>query len=331
MRVPFTWRPTGWFMVGWSGEIAPGTTKPLKYFGTDLVAYRTLEGELHVLDAHCLHLGAHLGHHGKVNGDCVECPYHGWGWGPDGENKYIPYEDRPNVSKRLRSWPVEERHECIFVWHDPAGEPPRWEIPDLFGFPDHMVAKESDFYRCYPEVSVKYEREPVHPQISLENGPDTVHFKYVHDATVDPVLVDWHSEEQIYCKQGAWPIPTEDGGERLGLQNHARMCGVGGAFSVFEGKYPYRLAFWTTPVDNETSDLFYSVWWPRDEGDESEVIPDEHRAKTKAHLDALWDDLEIWRYQIYIDNPMLAQQDAKPYGQLRKWARQFYEIPPDGS
>jgi 3-ketosteroid 9alpha-monooxygenase subunit A len=331
MRVPFTWRPTGWFMVGWGAEIPPGTTKPLKYFGQDLVAYRTHEGDLHLLDAHCLHLGAHLGHHGTVNGDCIECPYHGWGWGPDGENKYIPYEDRPNTSKHLRAWPVEERHECIFVWHDPAGGPPRWEIPDLFGFPDHMPVKENDFYRCYPEVSVRYEREPVHPQISLENGPDTIHFKYVHNATVDPVLVDWHFEDQIYFKQGAWPIPTEDGGERLGLKNHARMCGVGGSFSVFEGRFPYRLAFWTTPVDNETSDLFYSVWWPRDEGDDSEVIPDRHRERTQVHLQALWDDLEIWRYQVYVENPALAQQDARPYGQLRKWARQFYEVPPDES
>ena len=146
-----------------------------------------------------------------------------------------------------------------------------------------MVAKESDFYRCYPEVSVKYEREPVHPQISLENGPDTIHFKYVHGATVDPVLVDWHSEDQIYHKQGAWPIPTEDGDRRLALlQNHARMCGVSGAFSVFEGKFPYRLAFWTTPVDNETSDLFYSVWWPRDEGDDSDVIPEQHRVRDEG-------------------------------------------------
>ena len=123
MKVPFTWKPTGWFAVGVSRRVPRRRGRPLKYFGQDLVAYRTEEGELHVLDAHCLHLGAHLGHHGKVSGDCVECPYHGWGWGPDGENKYIPYEDKPNVSKRLRAWPVDERHEWVFVWHDPHGRP----------------------------------------------------------------------------------------------------------------------------------------------------------------------------------------------------------------
>ena len=44
-----------------------------------------------------------------------------------------------------------------------------------------------------PELSIKYEREPVHPQIPLENAPDSVHFKYVHGATVDPVLPFWNN------------------------------------------------------------------------------------------------------------------------------------------
>ena len=48
---------------------------------------------------------------------------------------------------------------------------------------------------------------------------------------------------------------------------------------------------------------------------------------TKDFIITLWDDLEIWRYQVYVENPALAQQDAKPYGALRKWCRQFYEIP----
>jgi 3-ketosteroid 9alpha-monooxygenase subunit A len=117
MKVPFTWRPTGWFMIGWSADFAEGRTRPLNYLGHDLVAYRTADGELPVLDAHCPHLGAHIGHGGKVNGDCVECPYHGWGYGPDGVNRYIPYEDRPNASKRLRTWPVDERREWVFIWH----------------------------------------------------------------------------------------------------------------------------------------------------------------------------------------------------------------------
>ena len=72
MLVPFTWKVTGWFMVGWSPEFPVAEVRPLHYFGDDLVAYRDEHGELHVLEAHCKHLGAHIGHGGRVVGDCVQ-------------------------------------------------------------------------------------------------------------------------------------------------------------------------------------------------------------------------------------------------------------------
>jgi 3-ketosteroid 9alpha-monooxygenase subunit A len=62
VQVPFTWKVTGWFMVGWSPEFPIGETRPLHYFGEDQVAYRDEQGELHVMEAHCKHLGAHIGH-----------------------------------------------------------------------------------------------------------------------------------------------------------------------------------------------------------------------------------------------------------------------------
>ena len=121
MKVPFTWKVTGWFMVGWSPEFPVGEVRPLQYFGEDLVAYRDESGELHVLEAHCKHLGAHIGHGGKVVGDCVQCPFHGWRWGPDGTNRYIPYQpDRPNRALRLRVFPVREQYDCVFIWHQPG-------------------------------------------------------------------------------------------------------------------------------------------------------------------------------------------------------------------
>ena len=133
MKVPFTWKVTGWFMVGWSPEFPVGEVRPLHYFGEDLVAYRDESGELHVLEAHCKHLGAHIGRGGKVVGDCVECPFHGWRWGPDGTNRHIPYQpDRPNRALRLRVFPVGEQYDCVFIWHHPDGIEPQWEMPDIF-------------------------------------------------------------------------------------------------------------------------------------------------------------------------------------------------------
>lgn len=76
--------------------------------------------------------------------------------------------------------------------------------------------------------------------------------------------------------------------------------------------------------------MFYSIWWPREPGDDSPTVPHHVRERAERdYLSTLDDDLEIWRYQKYIEHPALAKQDAKPYGALRKWAKQFYEIDPD--
>jgi 3-ketosteroid 9alpha-monooxygenase subunit A len=74
VKVPFTWKVTGWFMIGWSAEFPASGVRPLRYFGEDLVAYRDESGGLHVLSGHCRHLGAHIGHGGKVVGDCSDDP-----------------------------------------------------------------------------------------------------------------------------------------------------------------------------------------------------------------------------------------------------------------
>src|SRR5262245_4339261 len=198
-------------MIGWSAEFQQGEVRPLRYFGEDLVAYRDESGELHVLSGHCRHLGAHIGHGGKVVGDCVECPFHGWRWGPDGTNRYIPYQrDRPNKALRLRVYPVREQYGCVFVWHQPDGKDPQWEMPDLFHKFPQFDTDPNAYYRPYPEFSSRAEREPVHPQIVAENGPDSAHFHYVHGATVTPVCLNWEAVEEEWRFLTGWPDARSD-------------------------------------------------------------------------------------------------------------------------
>ena len=48
----------------------------------------------------------------------------------------------------------------------------------------------------------------------------------------------------------------------------------------------------------------------------------------KQFLSTVFDDLQIWRYQKYVERPPLSKVDAKGYMALRKWATQFYDVPP---
>lgn len=330
MKVPFTWKVTGWFMVGWSLEFEVGTTRALHYFGEELVAYRGESGELHVMEAHCKHLGAHLGHGGKVVEERVECPFHGWQWGPDGCNKFIPYQpDRPNKALRLRVYPVLEQHGCVFVWHHPDGREPGWEMPDIFGKFPQFTAGPKDYYRAYPEFSRRLEGEPVHPQIVAENAADSAHFQYVHHATVTPRVLEWQMADREWHFVAGFPDVNSDDPEAMALRFHSHLFGLGGAISIFEGVQQHRLIFACTPVDDGRSDLFYSIWWPRIPGDDSPAPPDDIRERVeKQFLTTVEDDLGIWRHQRYIEHPALAKTDAKPFMTLRKWATQFYDAAP---
>jgi 3-ketosteroid 9alpha-monooxygenase subunit A len=223
VKVPFTWKVTGWFMIGWSPEFPVGETRPLRYFGEDLVAYRDESGELHVMSGHCRHLGAHLGHGGKVVGDCVECPFHGWRWGPDGSNTYIPYQpDRPNRALKLRVYPVNEQHDCVFVWHHPNGEPPQWQVPDIFHKFPQFESDSAAYYRPFPEFSRRADNEPVHPQVVAENGPDSAHFFYVHGATVRPICLNWEAVDEEWRFLTRWPDAESAEPDKMALRIHIR-------------------------------------------------------------------------------------------------------------
>jgi phenylpropionate dioxygenase-like ring-hydroxylating dioxygenase large terminal subunit len=67
--------PFGWYVVDYATDLKAGEVKSVRYFGQDQVLFRTTNGEVSMLDAYCPHLGAHLGHGGIVNGECIECPF----------------------------------------------------------------------------------------------------------------------------------------------------------------------------------------------------------------------------------------------------------------
>ena len=306
-----------------------GDVRPLRYFGEDLVAYRDESGELHVLSGHCKHLGAHIGHGGKVVGDCVECPFHGWRWGPDGTNRYIPYQpDRPNRALRLRVYPV-TRTVRLRV-HLASARRQGTAVGDARHF-DKFPQFETDpdaYYRPYPSFPAAPSASPVHPQIVAENGPDSAHFHYVHGATVTPVCLNWEAVDEEWRFLTGWPDARSDDPDKMALYIHSHFSGLGFAISAFEGSSNHRLIFACTPVEDGCPTC--SI---RSGGRAFPATPPTFRRTRCASRSSgsssgtVWEDLDIWRYQEYIEHPALSKVDAKPYMAMRKWATQFYEVP----
>ena len=83
-RFPFP-IPFGWFQVAFPDDLAPGeVTRAALLEHATSCSGATTAGDFHLQDAYCPHLGAHLGVGGKVDGDEVVCPFHGWKYDGDG-------------------------------------------------------------------------------------------------------------------------------------------------------------------------------------------------------------------------------------------------------
>jgi phenylpropionate dioxygenase-like ring-hydroxylating dioxygenase large terminal subunit len=167
--------------VSFGDELAPGAVRSLSYFGRELVLFRGQDGAAHVLDAHCPHLGAHLGHGGRVEANTIVCPFHAWRWDGSGACRRIPYAKRIPPTARLRAWPVAEHSGVIFVWHDEGGAAPAFELPPHpeLGDPDWLPVERHEFTleTCAQEVA--------------ENAHDPAHFTAVHGV---PALPESRSE-----------------------------------------------------------------------------------------------------------------------------------------
>jgi phenylpropionate dioxygenase-like ring-hydroxylating dioxygenase large terminal subunit len=310
--------PTGWFQVAWSADIAVGDVVPLHYFARDLVAYRGLDGQVSVLDAHCRHLGANLAYGGCVVEEGIQCPFHGWVWNSAGRNVRIPYESRPNKGRRIRSYPVTELNDSIYIWHDQAGREPLWEAPNGFKVLGHHVASRS--YRFDADCRTRFERVSVHPQVIAENAVDPHHFRFVHHTSISPMVLREKTDAATWSAKVGFGRRWADGVDRPDDTLNAIeifWSGIGVSFNGEHTREGIRvISICATPVDDTTSDIFAGYWIDDESGDFAERLAAAKRA--------LRQDIQIWDHQIYLDPPGLATSEAAGFKQLRAWARGFY-------
>ena len=326
-KPPLSMKPTGWFQVAWCDEIGVSEVHRMRYFGQDLVAWRTDSGQVSVMDAYCEHLGAHLGYGGRVEGDSIRCPFHGWQWNTEGRNVCIPYEKRPNRGRRITVYPVVERNASIYIWYDAEGREPFFDVPDVFAsFNDSST--EDDYY---PQQRLFEQRHEMHPQYVMENGVDVEHFRYVHGTPINPIFTRQDFDGPVAYVD--FTI-TFDGDDQQVIDDvnsgvKAINGGLGIAVTKSWGMIDNRTISCITPVDEYTSDVRFMAYIGKPKGD----VRDPERARAKAEefgnevIRQFGQDIYIWSHQRYSDPPALASGELEGFTAIREWAKQFY---PDG-
>lgn len=320
-------KPTGWFQVAWSDEIGAGEVHPMKYFDREMVAWRTQSGQLTVMDAYCEHLGAHLGYGGHVEGEAIQCPFHGWQWNHEGRNVCIPYQDRPNRGRRIRTYPVAERNASVYIWHDVEGREPYFEVPDIFAdFVEPDPKTSADYY---PQQRLFRRGLELHPQYVLENGVDFAHFKFVHQTPIVPVFTrhdfaePWSHVDFTITFEGDDAQKIEDVNSGVEAING----GLGIAVTKSWGMIDNRTISAVTPVDDRTCDVRFMVYIGRTPGRDDEKTAARAQLFGDEVIRQFTQDIHIWSHQRYSDPPALASAEYEGFTAIRKWAAQFY--PPE--
>jgi phenylpropionate dioxygenase-like ring-hydroxylating dioxygenase large terminal subunit len=317
-RFPFPTTFEGWYQVAYADELVRGGVLPLRCFGRDLVAFRDEDGAAHVLDAHCPHLGAHLGHGGRVHGSTITCPFHAWSFGADGACVAIPTGDRIPPKARLAAWTVHEVNGMLLVHHPaplaPREAPPSWHVPEV---------AEHESPRFHPVVRHRW-RVRSHVHELAENIVDAPHFVSVHKALSQPTMsveCDAHVLRTTSTMKQRTPRGDVD----------ARIDGIAYGVSYwvlrFTGIVDTVFVSALTPVDDEHVDVRFSFMVTRDGG------ADPHSGVGAALIadvvEQVNQDIPIWENKVYRESPVLCAAD-KPITTFRRWASQFVTPRTDG-
>ena len=311
-RFPFPF-PDGWFRVAFGDELVPQSVRPLRYFGRDLVLAVFEDGTPQVYDAHCPHLGAHLGHGGIIQSGTLRCPFHGWRFARDGACVGIDYARRIPSSARLRAWPTRLRNGLVWIWHHAEGVEPAWEIPevDVVGAPGWSALHHERF-----EVHT-------HNQEIAENTSDPAHFASVHGFSqpADPKI---SFDGPAYRSVSHFEARRSDG-SRIPSSLDVAWYGLGMGVTRSTGSVEISFIGTGTPVDVDHVDYCFSFTVCEDEG--FSLREGVGAAAMREAMRQVEQDIPIWENKRYVPRPVLCDGDG-PIPRFREWARQFYSTSP---
>jgi phenylpropionate dioxygenase-like ring-hydroxylating dioxygenase large terminal subunit len=315
-RCPFP-IPVGWFFVDYSDNLKVGEVRNVTLFDQEWVLFRGESGKVGMTDPYCPHLGAHMGHGGKVCGDHLRCPFHHWEYDTAGFCKNIPYgKVPPPIIKKqaiLRTLPMQERYGLIWAWYHPACEEPSWELPAIPALEDEgWTGSRRGSWTADTAI-----------QEIAENSVDTAHLKFLHGAPgIPPVEVSFDAHIMSFNIGGTYIVAK----------------GYGPGLNVLEftqNGVSATMISYTQPLTSEKSQMnmsFRHRVFP--EGSQEQHIArkiiDHMIGAAEGEESAGFEsvDFVVWNHKKYRPKPLLCDGDG-PVLQFRKWFKQFYVATPE--
>lgn len=165
--------PNQWYAV-YDAKALRKKPTPITRMGEPLILYRDSSGKPHCFLNRCPHRGVEFTN-GRVFGDDLECPFHAFRFGPDGQCTLAPCEGADaRIPSRLRAVtiPAVEENDLIWIWWGASAEalgmdklPP---TPWIDGLPSTPYTSQGQFLW------------PVSHRHAIENSVDGHHAPALH-------------------------------------------------------------------------------------------------------------------------------------------------------
>ena len=282
--------------------------RPLTFGDRRMMLVRSADG-VGVYDATCPHRGAHLAYGGRVDGDAVVCPFHGYriGLGVEARGEF-----------RVRGYPTVLIGGMVCARLSERADA---DLPAAL----RQLATDHHFVSGF-ELEAGTSIEMV-----MENGFDTAHFKAVHGLLAEPDLVMRGGEFGELTVEGSFRIPRSSwnaGARDLGpvIANYqARAFSPGVVIAELRGEPPYNYKIITTAVPAPAaagSVVRLTLALPR--GPDGSA-PDEHftNALLQASRDGLDKDCAIWNRLCPHSPPLWTERDL-PVREFARFCQRFH-------
>jgi 5,5'-dehydrodivanillate O-demethylase oxygenase subunit len=221
--------------------------------GEELVLYRGESGKPVLMQARCAHRSLALDY-GRVEGDCLRCPYHGWLYDASGQCLEQPAEPEGSGFKekvRLQAYPVQELSGLVFGYMGPQPAP----LLPLF---DVLLMEEG-----VKEVQI----QTIHANFfnHVENIVDVSHLAWLHGYTFPAYggrKVNYQWERTPY---GANNVMTMEG-----LADTHVSCYAFPTINRFslppidKNGELVRSMIWRVPADESVTLLYFVRFYPSD-------------------------------------------------------------------
>ena len=104
-----------WYVGAWGTEVGRQTLMRRTLLNEPVVFFRKEDGTPVALEDKCAHRHAPLSE-GRLQGDAIECPYHGLQYDETGACVRIPGQSTIPPGCAVRSYPVVQRWGWVWIW-----------------------------------------------------------------------------------------------------------------------------------------------------------------------------------------------------------------------